>query len=149
MKKQIIAFVLGFAAAGLALGGIVFAFLFWSASDQPVFRDQKLPSGKEVQVASFNLAWGVEHDERRKQDDQFSLSYVSRAGTDAAAQEREAWEVFELIRPVSEQWGFRAAAVAAFPTQKRKGPYDIYNFTRTDDGKWSYKKMNTKVFSNE
>ena len=29
-----------------------------------IWHDQVLPSGKSIRVTSFNLVWGVEHDER-------------------------------------------------------------------------------------
>ena len=42
------------------------------------------------------------------------LEYVSSLPTEAKELDQEALEVFELIRPVSEQWRFSTASVSAF-----------------------------------
>jgi hypothetical protein len=46
-------------------------------------------------------------------------------------------EVFELIRPISEHWGFRSASLLAFRTVHCGGDYDLFMFKRAEDGKWS------------
>jgi len=103
------------------------------------WRDQALPSGKTVKVKSLQIAWGVEHDEPRKpQHDCFVLQFVYSApdgGDEAHAQ--EAKEVFELIRPVSEQWGFTNAELMAYSTLEPDRHYDLFFFQRGSDGQWS------------
>lgn len=151
VKLQIKSVAVGFALASLLIFGAV-AGLFWFADSRsrPVFHDQVLPSGKTVKVTSFNLAWGVEHDERRAGDDTFALEYVSTVPhTDEAALDMETLEVFELIRPASEQWGFKSAQISAFPTTQRKGKYYIYVFKRGPEGKWTFTRNSAKVFVND
>ena len=112
-----------------------------------VWREQRLPSGKSVLVTSFLLAWGVEHDERTPANDCFALEFVTAdPNATAAAQDQEALEVFELIRPVSELWGLDTASIAAFPAVKRKGRYSIFHFTRGTDASWTFRREAAKVF---
>lgn len=68
---------------------------------------------------------------------------------DAQKREREALEVFELIRPTSELWGFTSAELSGFPTLTRKGHYYFYAFNRGPDGKWSCTASARKVFSTD
>jgi hypothetical protein len=99
-----------------------------------------LASGSTIQVTSFNLVWGAEHDDHALGKDCFAIEFVSAfPGADAQRREAEATEVFELVRPVSEQWGFREATVAAIPTLEHRGLYDLYWFQRQPDGHWSFK----------
>jgi hypothetical protein len=154
VKIQLKSFALGFGFACLSFVGAIAAFLTYptdiSQNAQPTVRQQTLPSGKTVEVTSFNLLWGVEHEERRSRDDTFGLEYVSSAAKgDVAALDREISEVFELIRPISEQWGFNIATISAFPTAKRKGWYYIYSFRREPQGKWTFDRKQTKVFIND
>ena len=115
-----------------------------------VWHEQKLPSGRSVKVTSLHLVWGAEHDERDPGKDCFAMEYVmADPAGDAKTHEQEVREVFELIRPVSELWGFKSAEVAAFPTADRKGRYDWYLFVREADGKWSFKVESRKVFAND
>jgi hypothetical protein len=103
-------------------------------------REQRLPSGKVVKVISCLLAWGVEHDERYPDQDAFALEYVSATPREPSpALEGEALEVFELIRPISEQWGFSTATVSALRSPERTGTYDVFVFTRSAGGKWSHR----------
>jgi hypothetical protein len=114
---------------------------------RPLWHDQALPSGKTVKVTSFNLVWGVEHDERDVTRDSFALEFVSaNAAADQAAREQEAREVFELIRPASELWGFKSAVVSGFPAVERKGRYEVFTFTRGAGGQWSFTRQQAKVF---
>jgi hypothetical protein len=64
---------------------------------------------------------------------------TSYPGADAKRREAEATEAFELLRPASEQWGFREATVAAIPTLDHRGLYDLYWFQRQADGNWTHK----------
>jgi hypothetical protein len=114
---------------------------------RPVWHDTTLPSGRTIKVTSFNLVWGVEHDDRDPSKDSFALEYVM-TDPDAGVPQREAEaaDVFELVRAASEQWGFRTASVAAFRQPERKGRYDLYLYTRQADGHWSRRRSETKVF---
>jgi hypothetical protein len=49
--------------------------------------------------------------------------------------------VFELIRPISEQWGLSTATVSALRTPQRTGTYDVFAFTRSAAGKWTYTRQ--------
>jgi hypothetical protein len=116
-----------------------------------LWHGEKLPSGGMVKVTSFNLVWGVEHDDRNVAQDSFAIEYVtSNPGAEVNRREAEAAEVFAaLVRPASEQWGFHMASLAAFPTLQRKGRYDLYLFQRGSDGTWSYTRSEPKVFAND
>ena len=46
--------------------------------------------------------------------------------------------MFELIRPLSEQWGMTLAMVAALRTPERTGTWDVYSFKRSASGDWSH-----------
>ncbi|HZP65493.1 MAG TPA: hypothetical protein VFB32_04230 [Rudaea sp.] len=99
---------------------------------------EKLASGKTIKVTSLNLVWGAEHDDHTLGKDCFAIEYVA-LHPDAEGKDRqaEADEVFELIRPVSEQWGFDEATVAAIPKLEHRGPYDVYWYRRQPDSHWS------------
>lgn len=105
------------------------------------WREQKLPSGKSVKIKSLQIAWGVEHDEpRHAERDCFVLQFVyaaPEAGDEARARQVEG--VFELIRPISEQWGFATAEIMAYSTVEPSRHYDLFVFQRNSDGKWSSK----------
>jgi hypothetical protein len=117
---------------------------------QPVWREQVLPSGEHIKVTSFNLVWGADHDEHALGGDCFSMEYVAaKANADPESRAQEAVAVFELMRPVSELWGFRSAELAAFPTAARKGHYELYLFSRGADGKWSFSVQPRKVFASD
>ena len=115
-----------------------------------LWHGQTLPSGSMVKVISFNLVWGIEHDDRDVSKDSFAIEYVTAfPGADVKIREAEAAEVWELVRPVSEQWGFRTASMAAFPTLNRRGRYDIYACERQADGKWTVTRGEMKVFASD
>jgi len=119
-------------------------------ASRPIWHDQVLPSGRTVKVTSFHLVWGIEHDERDASKDSFALEFVSaNPAADAAAKEREALEVFELIRGTSELWGFKTAEISGFPAVERKGRYEIFTFTRGADRRWSVARQSAKVFAND
>ena len=132
--------------AGLAL-------MFIAGCDEHFHRlwhGENVSPTNTIKVTSFNLVWGIEHDDRDVRKDSFAIEYVSAAPhADTLQREAEAWQAFELMRPVSEQWGFRIASMAAFPTLERKGRYDLYLFERQADGRWSFKRTDAKVFANE
>ncbi|MBI2567799.1 MAG: hypothetical protein HYV63_12280 [Candidatus Schekmanbacteria bacterium] len=111
---------------------------------------QQLPSGRSVKVTSCQLVWGVEHGERHANQDAFALEYVTAVSAAASKElDQEALEVFELIRPVSEQWGFSTAYVSAFASAERSGKYEIFAFSRSADGRWSCKRSSAKVFNTD
>jgi hypothetical protein len=116
----------------------------------PPTLEQRLPSGKVIKVTSCLLVWGVEHGERHTDQDSFALEYVSALPHDAANElDQEALEVFELVRPVSEQWRFSTASVAAFTSVERTGRYNIFAFSRSSDGRWSVARTAAKVYNTE
>jgi hypothetical protein len=116
-----------------------------------LWHGERLASGSMIKVTSFNLAWGIEHDDRDVGQDAFAIEYVTAIpGADVKNREAEATEVFAaLVRPATEQWGFHTASLAAFPTLQRKGRYDLYLFQRGPDGIWSYTRSEAKVFAND
>jgi len=102
-------------------------------------REQRLPSGRVVKVVSCVFAWGAEHNERFPDQDAFALEYLSTAPRVPPEQlEREVLEVFELIRPISEQWGLPTATVSALRSADRTGTWDIFAFKRSASGAWSH-----------
>jgi hypothetical protein len=105
-------------------------------------RSQTLPSGKTVQITSFQLVCSEELGIRSQSDDNFNLEYVSLQ-PDARDEQREieAREVFELIRTTSEAWGFQKASLSAFPSATRFGRYDSFVFERMANGKWSCNRL--------
>lgn len=120
---------------------LVLALVSVAGCDGPFrtpWHGEALASGSAIKVTSFNLVWGAEHDDHALGKDCFAIEYVtSYPGADAKRREAEAAEVFELVRPVSEQWGFREATVAAIPMLEHRGLYDLYWFQRQSDGHWS------------
>jgi hypothetical protein len=150
MKIQIKFFVLGVIACLLGVGSILGLMLFISSDITMTFHEQMLPSGKSIKVTRCNLVWGVEHADRFPNRDCFALEYImSLPNSDQQVRDREAMEVFELIRPISEQWGLDKAELYAFPTTKRKGIYYIYTLKRNSDGKWAYEQHPAKVHIND
>jgi hypothetical protein len=133
--------------------GLFLVLVLVAGCDGPfrtLWHGENLASGGSVKVTSFNLVWSVEHDDRDVSKDCFAIEYVTAiARADVAQREAEAAQVFELIRPVSEQWGLRSAQMAAFPLLERKGHYDLYLFERQADGHWSFKRSDTKVFATD
>lgn len=150
MKVQIKFATLGFILGFLCIPALFMGLWLLEGDSRPIFHDQVLPSGKTIKVTSFHLVWGIEHDERDVNQDSFALEFVTaNPQADTKAHEQEALEVFELIRPISEQWGFNMATLSGFPSIQRKGHYDIYVFKRSLDGKWTVKREPAKVFVND
>ena len=102
---------------------------------------EKLASGNTIKVTSFNLVWGAEHDEHALGKDCFAMEYVTSYPGDDKKREAEVAEVFELMRPASEQWGFGEATVAAMPTLEGRRQQDLYWFVRKADGHWASKQI--------
>src|SRR3954469_21815063 len=124
--------------SSVALCTLTAMLLLGCGESPPLWRSQTLPSGKQIQVTSTLLAWGAEHDERFPDQDCFTLNFVTtQPEANAQAREQEAREVFELIRPISEQWGFKSATVAALRTPKPERQDELFVFQRGEDGKWS------------
>lgn len=90
---------------------------------------ERLSSGASIEVTRFMLVWGSEPDhpdDHTSSGDCLSMEYVMAAPAATPAQrEAEALQAFELMRATSEQWGFRTAELAAFPSLERKGRYDF------------------------
>ena len=116
--------------------------LFGGGPFRTPWHPETLPSGRTIKITSFNLVWGAEHDEHTLGSDCFAIEYVMpHPDADDKQRNAEAVEVFELVRPASEQWKFREATVAAIPTLDHRGPYDLYWFQRQPDGHWSYRPI--------
>ena len=125
-------------------------FLACGGDFRQLWHEVKLPSGQRVKVTMFMLVWGAEHDERFPNQDSFAMEFVSNAPqAEPEQRKREALEVFELMRPVSELWGFDHAQASGFPSTERKGRYDLFLFQRGADGKWSCELKPAKVFAND
>ena len=124
-----------------ALVAVALSFACFGSQEgfRTLVHEQRLPSGRVVKIISCMFAWGVEHDERHADQDGFALEYLSATPRERSQDlEREALEVFELIRPTSEQWGLSSATVTALRTPERTGTYDVFAFTRSAAGTWSH-----------
>jgi hypothetical protein len=93
---------------GRVLACVAILALCGCSENKPLWRAQKLASGRSVKILAYRLAWGTEHDERIPANDAFALEIVySTPEMSDEAREREAKEAFELLRAVSEQWDSR------------------------------------------
>jgi hypothetical protein len=102
---------------------------------------EKLASGSTIKVTALDLVWGAGHgdDDHVMGSDSFKITYVTAlSNADIPQRDAEALQAFELVRPVSEQWGLRSAEVAAIPTLEHVGAYDLYEFQQKPDGSWSF-----------
>ena len=151
MNIKVKFFALGFFVAYVfGIGSILGFFFFLSSDNTMAFHEQILPSGKTLKITMCNFVWGIEHSDRFPNQDCFAIEYVmSSSDSSQDVQDREAMEVFELIRPISEQWKIDKAELSAFPTLKRKGIYYIYTLERNLHGKWDYKRHLAKVHIND
>ena len=124
---------------GVLVAAIASTGCFGHDGVQAPIHEQRLASGKVVKVVSCQLAWGGEHGERQPDQDAFSLEYLSSVPRIPSQDlEHEVEEVFDLIRPISEQWGLSNASVTALRTPERTGTYDAFAFTRTAAGRWTH-----------
>ncbi len=134
-------------SAAFVIGVCLLAAACFSGPFHQPFREQRLPSGGVIKITSCLLAW---HDDHGPSGDSFELEYVSAVPPSQPEQrEREAWEAFELIRPVAERLGLADASVAAFPTLERTGRFDLFVFTRSTNGGWSVTREERKVHIND
>ena len=150
MKAKIKYFLVGFVIALLlGVGGIVYFFIY-DAKRPMIYYEQAALSGNKIKLVSFNLSRGMEHGVRYASQDCFYLEYICDFPyAPQEAKDKEALDVFELIRPVSELWRFKTAVLSAYPTTARKGLYDIYTFIQTSDGKWNVDRKTMKVHVND
>lgn len=129
----------------LMVAGIATACGADGGESTQLIHEQRLSSGKTVKVVSCVLAWGAEHDQRFPNRDGFALEYIANVPRDPApALDAEALEVFELIRPLSEQWGLQTATVSALRSPDRTGTWDVFAFTRSSSGTWSHTSQTIK-----
>ena len=125
---------------------LVLALVFFAGCDgafngpfHTPWHGQTLASGSTIKVTRFDLVWGDDHSGGQTS---FAIEYVtSLPDADLKRREAEVADVFELVRPVSEQWGFREATVAAIPTLEHRGLYDLYWFQQQPDGHWTSKAV--------
>ena len=125
-----------------AVDGSVAALLLLAAACEPatgVWRSQRLPSGRVLEVTSAQLVWGDDHGERLRDQDCFQLAYViAEASASQAARDQEAVEGFELIRATSEVWGFDHATLVAYPRRPPSRSFDLYVFRREPGAGWRW-----------
>jgi hypothetical protein len=115
-----------------------------------LFHEESLPSGHAVKVTMLALVWGGRpgDDGCTMGSDCFHLEFVSNdPNAEVPNRTAEAQQVFELIRPSSEQWGLTNAEVLGFKQLERTGDYDLFAFTRASDGKWSCAQKTMSVFA--
>jgi len=115
-----------------------------------LFHEESLASGQKVKVTMMALVWGGRpgDDGCTMGSDCFHLEFVSNdPNAELPRRTAEAQEVFELIRPSSEQWGFTNAEVLGFKQIERTGDYDLFLFNRAADGKWSCQQKAASVFA--
>ena len=115
-----------------------------------LFHEETLSSGQKVKVTMLALVWGGRpgDDGCVMGGDCFHLEFVSNdPNAELPRRTAEAQEVFELIRPSSEQWGFTNAEVLGFKQIERTGDYDIFFFNRAANGKWSCERKAMSVFA--
>jgi hypothetical protein len=115
-----------------------------------LFHEESLSSGQKVKVTMMALVWGGRpgDDGCTMGGDCFHLEFVSNdPNAELPKRTAEAQEVFELIRPASEQWGFTNAEVLGFKQIERTGDYDLFFFNRAADGKWACEHKVASVFA--
>ena len=145
MKGQLKYFILGFMSAIILVICIVVGSILYDAKMPMVYREQSLPSGRMLQVVSFSLRWDTgDHDMLNTSGDGFVLECIAPQ-KEPQIEEWEILAVFELIRPISEQWGFKTASIDVFPSTQRKGTHSVFVFRRSADGKWSFKKVYVNI----
>jgi len=150
MKSKIKYFLAGFVIALLLGVGVIVCFFASDAKRPMTYYEQAALSGSKIKLVSFNLSRGMEHGVRYASQDCFYLEYICDFPyAPQEAKDKEALDVFELIRPVSELWRFKTAVLSAYPTTARKGLYDIYTFIQTSDGKWNVDRKTMKVHVND
>jgi hypothetical protein len=134
----------------LALSLIILSGCGREEGFRTLFHEESLPSGHAVKVTMMALVWGGRpgDDGCTMGSDCFHLEFVSNdPNAEVPKRIAEAQEVFELIRPSSEQWGFTNAELLGFKQLERTGDYDIFLFNRAADGKWSCQQKAASVFA--
>ena len=148
MKHQAKTLIAGLVIASVSILLILFIFSFQKESSRMLFRDQILPSGSVMKVSSFNLVQRKENKNHKRSKACFALEYASSvSNAEPESKAREALEAFELIRPISEQWGLDTASISALQSSNRNGAYDKFVFKRSADGKWFYSRYPAKLQS--
>jgi len=134
----------------LAVAALVFVLFRTDYVFHPLFHEESLSSGQKVKVTMMALVWGGRpgDDGCTMGGDCFHLEFVSNdPNANATNRTTEAQEVFELIRPMSEQWGFTNAEVLGFKQLERTGDYDLFEFDRGTNGNWSCTQKTMSVFA--
>lgn len=103
-------------------------------------RTLKLASGRALEIMGLYFSFGDEHSQRGAIDDGISVQYVSAAAA-GEARDKEAAEVFEAIRPLSESLGVATAEICAYPSLSGKGRHDVYAYSRDVAGAWNVKRV--------
>jgi hypothetical protein len=136
------------ALVALAAAGALFFRLGAGGPKEQRHRTLKLASGRTVEIMALYLAFGDEHSQRGAIDDGVGVEYVT-SSAEEGARDREAEEVFEAIRPLTESLGVPSMSVSAFPSPWRKGRYERHDYTRDASGGWTSQRTEAKVFANE
>jgi len=140
--------LLGAVAAVATLVAVAAMFFFAGpgGSHEQRHRTLKLASGRALEITGLYFAFGDEHSQRGAIDDGISVEYVSAA--QGEARDKEAAEVFEAIRPLSESLGVVTAAVCAYPSLSRKDRYETYAYSRDTAGAWTFKRVDWRGSGN-
>ena len=133
----------------IALAALFFILIRSNEVFHPLFHEESLSSGQKVKVTMMALVWGgrLGDDGCTMGGDCFHLEFVSNdPNAEVPKRTAEAQEVFELIRPSSEQWSFTNAEVLGFRQLERTGDYDLFEFDRETNGNWSCTQKTMSVF---
>jgi hypothetical protein len=134
----------------LALAALFFILFRTNDVFHPLFHEESLSSGQKVKVTMMALVWGGRpgEDGCTMGGDCFHLEFVSNdPNAELPKRTAEAQQVFELIRPPSEQWGFTNAEVLGFKQLERTGDYDLFEFDQGTNGNWSCTQKTMSVFA--
>jgi len=134
------------AVAGVTMLVAVAAMFFAAVpggSHEQRHRTLKLASGHALEIMGLYFAFGDDHSQRGAIDDGISVQYVS-AAAEGDARDKEAAEVFEAIRPLSEALGVATAEVCAYPSLSRKDRSEIYTYSRDTAGAWTFKRVDRR-----
>jgi hypothetical protein len=134
----------------LALSLVILAGCGKEDGFRTLFHEESLPSGQKVKVTMMALVWGGRpgDDGCTMGGDCFHLEFVSNdPNAELPKRTAEAQQIFELIRPMSEQWGFTNAEMLGFKQIERTGDYDLFEFNRATNGNWSCTQKTMSVFA--
>lgn len=113
------------------------------ADSKTKWRAQQLGSGRTAEIFAFQLAYGD-----NSVDDRMRVDYhVQNAKPDIIEMEKDAQEVFALIRPTCETLGLRHAELSVFPTRSRRGEFESFHFQKANENQWNCQRQKGKVYT--